>query len=277
MIFAMAAFAIEDVYIKAVASEMPVSQVLVLFGLGGAMVFLSVSILRGESILNVAVLSGPMLLRLVFEVTGRLFFTLAIALSSLSSATVILQATPLFVVAGAAIFFSEKVSFKHWLAIVVGLLGVVVIVQPGAGGFTPMSLLAVVGMLGFAGRDLASRAAPVSLSTSVLGFYGFLAIVLAGVLYRLKDASAFLTVTAEHGFILCGAVFSGVAAYACLMKAMRTGAVAAVTPFRYTRLIFGVACGVLLFNEQLTINVIAGCCLIVMSGLFIITRQSDRQ
>lgn len=276
MVFAMAAFAIEDVYIKAASTVLPVSQVLVLFGLGGAMVFLAAAIMRGESILSRAVISRPMQIRVLFEIAGRLFFVLAIALSSLSSATVILQATPVFVVAGAAIFFGERVGLRRWLAIIVGLIGVIVIVQPGASGFTPVSLLAVAGMLGFAGRDLASRAAPLSLSTAVLGFYGFLAIVVAGALYRLRDTEAFYPVTAEQGMVLGGAVFSGVAAYACLMKAMRTGEVAAVTPFRYTRLIFGVACGVVLFNEQLTLSVMIGCSLIVFSGLFIIVRQDKR-
>ncbi|NBV87544.1 MAG: hypothetical protein EBS01_15035, partial [Verrucomicrobia bacterium] len=48
--------------------------------------------------------------------------------------------------------------------------------------------------------------------------------------------------------IVAGATASGVAAYACLMKAMRTGEVATVTPFRYTRLLFGLSLGVLAFG-----------------------------
>ena len=272
MVFAMAAFAIEDVYIKAAANLLPVSQVLLLFGLGGAIVFLAAAVARGETVFCKAAFSKPMRLRVVFEIVGRLFFILAISFSSLSAATVILQATPIVVVAGAALFFGETVGWRRWIAILVGLAGVVVIVNPAANSFSFLSVLAVVGMLGFAGRDLASRAAPPSLSTAVLGFYGYLAIVAAGAIYRLRDPSVFVTVDTEQGLILVGAVLSGVAAYAGLMKAMRTGEVAAVTPFRYTRLIFGVACGVVLFNEQLTLQILAGCGLIVISGLFLIRR-----
>ena len=71
---------------------------------------------------------------------------------------------------------------------------------------------------------------------------------------------------------LLGAVLSGIAAYSSLMKAMRTGEVSAVTPFRYTRLLFGIAFGVLLFDEQLGISMLIGCGLIVVSGLFILWR-----
>ena len=57
------------------------------------------------------------------------------------------------------------------------------------------------------------------------------------------------------------------------MKAMRTGEVAAVTPFRYTRLIFGVTLGVIYFNETLTSSTLLGSILIVTSGLFILSRS----
>lgn len=71
---------------------------------------------------------------------------------------------------------------------------------------------------------------------------------------------------------LVGAVLAGICAYASLMKAMRTGEVSAVTPFRYSRLLFGIAFGVLLFGETLSPAMIVGSGLIVCSGLFILWR-----
>ncbi len=53
----------------------------------------------------------------MFEVAGRLFYTLAIALTPLSSASAILQATPLVVVMGAALIFGERVGWRRWTAI----------------------------------------------------------------------------------------------------------------------------------------------------------------
>ena len=56
------------------------------------------------------------------------------------------------------------------------------------------------------------------------------------------------------------------------MKAMRTGEVSFVTPFRYARLLFGIAFGMALFGETLTPAMLAGSALIVTSGLFIMWR-----
>lgn len=272
MVAAMAAFAAEDAFIKAAARDLPIGQVLILFGLGGVCVFACLAAVQKERLFTSDVMSRPMRIRAVFEVSGRLFYVMALALTPLSSATVILQATPIIVVAGAAMVFGERVGWRRWCAIAIGLAGVVVIIRPGSDSFSPLSILAVLGMLGFAGRDLASRAAPSSLGTSVLGFYGFLAIVIAGVVYSTWHGAAFVPLKPTAMVFLPGAVLFGALAYTALMKAMRTGDVSAVTPFRYTRLLFGIGLGVVLFGESLDTAMLAGSGLIVLSGLFILWR-----
>ncbi|UTH45989.1 DMT family transporter [Loktanella salsilacus] len=272
MVLAMALFAVEDAFIKTAALTLPIGQVLILFGLGGACVFAALLRLNGMALFVPDVLSRPMRIRAVFEVTGRLFYVLAIAMIPLSAATVILQATPLVVVAGAAIVFGETVGWRRWTAIIVGLIGVIIIIQPGTDSFSALSLLAIIGMFGFAGRDLASRAAPASIGTLRLGLYGFCAVIVAGALYTLWEGAGVIRPTPPAVLSLLGAVGAGVAAYASLMKAMRTGDVSAVTPFRYTRLLFGIGMGVVLFGERLTTATWAGSALIVLSGLFIMWR-----
>ncbi len=265
----MACFAVEDVFVKVASASMPVSHLLIIFGAGGALVFASAILSRGESLFNRQVISRPMLIRAVFEMLGRLFYALAVALAPLSSATAILQTTPILVVAGAAFIFREKVGWRRWSAIVVGMIGVLCIIRPATENFTVFSVFAVLGTLGFAGRDLASRAAPASLGASMLGLYGFLAIFAAGVLFSIWEWTPFAWPEMSVFLLLVGAIFSGVVAYVGLMKAMRTGEVSAVTPFRYCRLLFGIAFGVTLFKEKLDSATLAGCSLIVASGLYI--------
>lgn len=271
----MALFSIEDSLVKLVAQTVSISQILVIFGLGGALVFAGVAKLHGEPLYSPAVVSAAMQVRVLFEITGRLFYVLAISLTALSASTLILQATPLVVVAGAALFFGEKVGVRRWSAIVVGLLGVIIIIGPGTESFSTLSILAVIGMLGFAGRDLASRAAPVSLSTAILGLYGFLSVVVAGLLFALWERKPWVAIDAHVALCLVAAIAMGSAAYACLMKAMRTGEVSAVTPLRYTRLLFGVALGILVFGEPITVTMVLGSSLIVASGLFTLWRGNQ--
>ena len=277
MVLAMAAFALEDAALKAAAGSVPLWQALVLFGLGGALVFATWARARGQALFRPALVSPAMRLRAVFEVVGRLFYTLAIVFTPLSSATVILQATPLVVVASAALFMGEKVGWRRWSAIILGLIGVVIVVQPGADSFSALSLFAVIGVLGFAGRDLASRAAPRSLGAAVLGFWGFMALMLSGLIYAPIEGVGPVTPSAMALLALGAAVVTGIVAYTALMNAMRTGQVAAVTPFRYTRLLFGIGLGVVLFGETLTPAMLAGSAVIVVAGLFLLVRGNRVQ
>ena len=273
MITSMAFFAVEDSLIKFVTSTIPIGQILIMFGLGGALIFLLVAHFKNEKIMLRDMLLLPMYVRALFEIIGRLFYVLAISLIPLSTATVIIQATPIVVVAGAAIIFGEKVGWRRWTAILLGLFGVIVIIQPTAESFSFLSILALIGMIGFAGRDLASRAAPENLSVFILGLHGFIALAFSGLIYTIWDDANFVLIDIDTIGFMVGAVVFGVAAYSCLMKAMRTGDVSAVTPFRYSRLIFGVSLGVFFFYESLNYSTVLGTILIVISGLFILSRN----
>jgi len=269
MIASMAAFAIEDAFLKTVTQQLPVGQVLMMFGAGGLCVFAFLARRAGASIFQAQVLTKNMLFRAVFEFFGRLFYVLAIALTPMSSATAILQSAPLFVVLGARIFLREKVDAKTWIAILAGLFGVMIILRPSAADFSLLSLLALIGTLGFVGRDLFSRTAPSSLTKEVLGFYGFTTMMIAGACYAVWDGKPFVSLQAQQFLMLAAALLAGVFAYTALMTAMRTGSIAAVTPYRYSRLLFGISIGVIVFGEQLDAPMLLGCAIVIGAGLFI--------
>jgi drug/metabolite transporter (DMT)-like permease len=272
MVAAMAGFAVEDMFLKSAAASLPVGQILMIFGAGGMLGFALLAARRGERILHPAILSPAILIRCVFEVAGRLFYTLAIALTPLSSASAILQATPLVVVMGAALIFGERVGWRRWTAIAVGFAGVLIILRPGLDGFTPLSLLAVLGMLGCAGRDLATRAAPPVLSNLQLGVYGFAMMVPTGAALLAFSGGAALPSALTAGQLAAATVI-GVLAYYALTTAMRTGEVSVVTPFRYTRLVFALILGATVFGEQPDAATLLGSAVIVTSGIYTLLRS----
>lgn len=267
MVASMAGFAIEDVFLKAAVKFVPLGEALALYGALGLLAFVALTLWRGEPVFAPAFLSRPILIRSGFEVTGRLFYALAFTLTPLTSATAILQATPLLVVAGAALVFGEKVSLSRWLAILCGFAGVLLILRPGFDGYSALSLLAVVGMIGFAGRDLATRAAPPALSNMQLGVAGFTMLTLVGIGLLVVKGGGHWPTWPIAG-LLSGATVSGVAAYYALTIAMRTGEVGAVTPFRYTRLVFALILGVAVFGERPDALVLLGSAIVVGSGVF---------
>ena len=186
MIASMVAFSVEDVFLKRASAGLPVSMVMIVFGGLGMLVFAGICLVRRHALVPPELRHPSLLFRFWFEVFGRLFFTLSLVLTALSSTVAILQATPLVVVAGTALVFRERVSTGRWLAVFVGLCGVILILRPSASDFSGLSLLAVLGMLGLALRDLATRAAPRHVPNAVLGFYSYGSVVVAGAAYAAR-------------------------------------------------------------------------------------------
>ena len=266
MVLSMAGFAVEDSLLKIAAVSLPPGQVLITFGILGTMTFAALALMAGEAPLTRAMLGRPMILRSLSEVTGRLFYMLAIALTPLSTASAILQATPLVVMVGAAVLFGESIGPRRWLAVALGFGGVLLILRPGTEGFGALSLLAIMAMLGFAGRDLATRAAPVSLSFRQLGVVGFSMLIVAGLIVLPFGGPMAAPDGATWAGLLAAAA-AGVCAYTFLTVAMRTGEVGAVTPFRYTRLIFAMVAGVAIFGETPDRWTIIGSAVIILAGI----------
>ena len=275
MIVAMLGFAIEDSLIRLISLSIPFGQVLFLFGLGGALIFAFFCKVQKQQLFVKEVFSRPMIIRMFFELIGRLFYSLSLVLMPISLVTLVLQATPIFVVAGAALIFRESVGVFRWIAIFSGLLGVILIIKPASDGFSPYVLFAVLGMLGFAGRDLGSRAASPKLSYHHLGFYGFIAVMSAGIIFSVWAKTTYVSCNIQTLTYIILLISIGCFSYFSLMKAMRRGDVSFVTPFRYTRILFGVGAGVLLFDETVTVGLILGSVIIICSGLFLLHPQTQ--
>jgi drug/metabolite transporter (DMT)-like permease len=272
MVASMAGFAVEDAFLKAATREVAVGMALVILGLAGVLVFSAVALRAGAAPLPRSILSRTMAIRSGFEIVGRLFYALAIALTPISTASAILQATPLLVVLGAALIFGERIGWRRWGLILLGFAGVLIILRPGLQGFSALSMLALIAMAGFAGRDLATRAAPLALSNAQLGVTGFIMLTLSGVIILTVTGGASVPSPATLG-LLAGASVFGIMAYAALTQAMRTGAVGVVTPFRYSRLLFAVVLGVGVFGERPDAATLAGSALIVACGIILLTRR----
>lgn len=272
MVLAMAGFALEDMFIKRLSGDLPVGQILMLLGAGGAVIFGLAALSRGHALLSRDLLSWPVMLRNLGELIGTIGFVTAIALTPLASASAILQATPLAVTLGAALFLRERVGWRRWSAIFVGFAGVLMVIRPGLSGFEPASLFAVQAVFGLAMRDLATRAVPHTVTSMQLSSYGFATIVPAGALLLWLSGGA-VSPSAANWRDIAFALLLGVAAYYAIVAAMRVGEVSFVTPFRYTRLIFALVIAVLIFDEQPDALTLVGAAIIIASGLYTLLRE----
>lgn len=270
MTLSMAGFAAEDACLKAATALVPAPEAMMSFGALGALIFALVALTRGESPLPRP--SRGLAIRSGFELGGRLFYSLALAFASLGATSAILQATPLVVVAGAVWVFGERVGWRRWTAIAVGFGGVLLVLRPSAEGIDAAALFALLGMAGFAGRDLATRAAPPRVTNAQLGVLGLGMLFLAGMVVELATRAPLVWPTGEAALAILGATLFGTLAYAALTVAMRTGEVSVVTPFRYTRLVFALILAAIVFGERPDGLMLLGAALIVGSGLFTLAR-----
>ena len=272
MVLSMAGFAIEDMLIKYIALEMPTGQFLMLIGAGGALIFTLMAWRQGQAVLPADFLRPTIIIRNLGEVIGTLGFVTALVLTPLSSASAILQATPLAVTLGAALFLREAVGWRRWSAILIGFCGVVAVIRPGLEGFQPASLFAVLGVIGLATRDVATRATPATISSLVLSAHGFGMLVPAGA-FLLWISGGAVAPSAQGYGLLFAALIIGVSAYYALTLSMRLGDVAVVTPFRYVRLVFALFIGVTVFHEQPDAWTLGGAAIIILSGLYTFFRE----
>ena len=276
MVLAMAAFAVEDAVLKAVSEALPVGQIIATLGLGGGLVFGLLCAWRGEPVASRDLLAGPVMLRNANEMVSTAAYVTALSLIPLSTASAILQGVPLAVTAGAAFLLGERVGWRRWSAVVVGLGGVLLIVRPGMEGFRPASLLAVLALLTLAARDLATRRTPDRVSTVQLSAWGFASLVPTGAALLVLSGQRVAMPDAGTALLLAGAMSAGMVAYWAIASAMRAGEASAVAPFRYARLLFALVIAALFFGERPDAATLLGAAVVIASGLYGFTRERRR-
>ena len=273
MILAMAGFAFEDLFIKMLSAHLPISEVIIILGFTGSIVFLIIALLQRAPIFHKELLNKHVIIRTICELLGAVFFVTAIALTPLSSATAILQITPLLVTIGAVIFFREKVGWRRWTAVFVGFMGVLLIVRPGFEGFMPASIFALLGSLFLAARDLATRAMQVKLASVTIALYAFIAFGISGIL--IIPFNSPMIIPKSNQIIYCiGASTFGVIAYYSLVISSRIGEMSVISPFRYSRIVFAMLLAIIILGERPDSLTLIGATIIVVSGFYTFIRET---
>ena len=275
MVFSMFCFAVEDALIKLLADAIPVGQILSIICLGGLIAFMAWSVFKGDRLWQPAYLDTKVLLRSLCDVSGSIMFVTSLTLIPLITASAVIQATPLVVAMGAAIFLGQSVGWRRWLAILVGFVGVMIIIRPGMEGFTPATLLAVGGMLGLAARDLFTRGLTVQLSGAQLATHTFALIVPAGILLTFLRGQTPVIPDARESLILLGAIIVGMVAYLAIVAATRGGNAGIISSFRYSRMIFALIIGYFVFSEVPDAATLIGAAIIIASGIYTLWRETQ--
>ena len=176
----------------------------------------------------------------------------------------------------AGLILGERIGPHRWLATAVGFAGVLLIIRPSPSGIEANAVFALLGMIGFAGRDVATRTAPAHIRPSQLGVLGFAVVTFAGLVIMAFEPAPGLP-TLPSATMICGTAIAGVIGYTALTAAMRTGEVSVVAPFRYSRLLVALVLAYTVFGERPDTMTLSGAALIVASGIYSLWRDGRKR
>ena len=271
MTLSMAGFAINDGLVKLVGQALPLGQVLLIRGLFATGLILILA-WAFRQMRPLAVLFSPMLMiRTLAEIVATLSFLTALVNMPIANASAIMQAMPLVVTVGAALFFGEQVGWRRISAILAGLFGVFLVVRPGLEGFNSYSLYCLITVLASAVRDLITRKLDKDIPSLFVSLATASFVTLTGGILCLFRPWQPVTLT-QTSLLAAASVFIVIAFFG-IVAAMREGEVGFVSPFRYFMLLFSVVIGLLAFSEIPDLLTIAGSLIVVSSGIYTIYRE----
>jgi drug/metabolite transporter (DMT)-like permease len=226
---------------------------------------------RGRDILTIRSKPRILITRSIMGTLSVLLLFGAFSLLPMANATALIFTSALFTPIFGYFVLGERVGPYRWSAIAVGFAGVLIVAQPGGGGWHPLGVA-----LGLTAAVVNSSLATMlrhlgkSESPDTMTFY-FLAI---GLLV-LTPAMPFVATppTWQEAGLLAGLGISGVAMPLLIATAFKYAPAALVAPFNYTQMIWATLFGFTIFGEVPESNILLGSAIIIGSSLIVILRE----
>tara|TARA_B110000503_G_scaffold38150_2_gene62585 strand:- start:1653 stop:2528 length:876 start_codon:yes stop_codon:yes gene_type:complete len=264
-------FAVQDGISRHLAAEYNVLMIVMIRYWFFAAFVIAIAIRTQGSIRVAAATSQPFLqitrgLLLAAEICVMVF---AFVKLGLIESHAIFASYPLLVAALSGPILGETVGWRRWTAIAIGFVGVLVILQPGVGVFSPYAVIPLTSAILFAIYGLLTRYAArrdkAATSFFWTGVVGAIGMTCVGVW--------FWEPMIGPDWIWMGALcITGVTGHFLLIKTYEVAEASAVQPFAYLQLVFATSIGISVFGEKLETNVAIGACIVVAAGLFTLLR-----
>ena len=266
VVVAMAAFCINDAFIKELSTRVPIGELIAVRGVFAILLLLAVLPWLG---LRVGWPERFSWLRAAGEAAVTFAFLAALARLPIGDTYTLYFAGPLLLTAGAALFLGERVSPRRWGAVVVGFLGVLVVLGVPS-NWQAASLIALAAALLSVARDLVTRWIPPSVGSGTVTLLTGICVTLTGWATALGGGWVAL---GWHDVGLCAVAALGVAAgYTAFVVALRTGELSFAATFRYAGIPMAMLLGLVVWGDVPSPQMLAGAALIMGSGLYMISR-----
>jgi len=271
MLSAVAAFSGMDTLLKLLSEHYPPMQVVALRG-AAAVPFMVVPLLAmGRLRMLKPVRMGMHFLRALLQLFVLVAFVYAVRVLSLADAYAIFLSAPLIVTALSVPLLKEHVGWRRWIAICVGLIGVVTMLKPSASSLVSWgAVAALLSAVGYAFNAIALRVVTRTDSTASVTFW---MISLMTAMALCLAAPHWMPIRGEDWWLLAGiGLFSSIAQH-LLTEAFRVAPPSVVAPFEYTALLWGIGIDRVVWGVFPTSRVYIGGGIVIASGLYLIWRE----
>lgn len=270
---AMAGFGLNDAAVKIAAADIGLYQAIFIRGAMATAILFAFVVWQG-ALFSVPSGRDAKLLsaRALADVLATLCFLTALMNMELANITAILQILPLTVALAAAWVFGEAIGWRRGVAIFIGMIGTLLIVRPGTDGFNTYTLLGLGAVACVTGRDIIARSFSKQVSSGFVALINALAVTAAagGISWLFED---WTPISFREFWILALAAFFIFGGYLFAVSSMRVGETAAVTPFRYTIMLWAILLGWLFWEEVPDGLTLIGTAIVIFAGLFTLWRE----
>jgi drug/metabolite transporter (DMT)-like permease len=271
MLLAVAMFSLMDTAMKLLAAHYPAMQVAALRGLSSLPLVLAWVGWRGAFGSMFKVRWPLHVLRGVLGIAMLFLFAFGLKKLSLAEAYSIFFIAPALITALSVVFLKERVDAARWIAIVVGLVGVVVVLRPtGAGMLTIGGLAVLAAAACYAVSAIAARILGRSDSSEHMVLWLMLMMSAGGSALAAPD---WLPVRPSDLLLLCALAVTGFIGQLAITEAFNKGEASSIAPLEYTALAWGVALDWLLWHTLPDSYTLIGAAIIIGSGVYLVRHE----
>jgi drug/metabolite transporter (DMT)-like permease len=271
MLAATALFTLADASMKLVSATLPTGETVFVRSFSTALILTAAAFVTGAILSLRRALVPIMGWRSAGDVASSLFFQSGLARMPFADIMGVLQLVPLSLTAASALFLGERVGWRRWTAVVIGLVGALLVIKPGSSAFNPWAILAVLSVLCATLRDVATRRLDPTLSPLVILMISQFVVALGGLGCTTFEAWSIPTMY-EFVHLMIASVFS-LAGHLCVIHSLRSGEISTVAPFRYAGMVWAVLLGLLLWNQLPDAYSFAGILILMSAGLYTFFRE----
>lgn len=206
---------------------------------------------------------GLQIIRVILALLELICFYSAVRSMPLADVMTFYLASPVFTAIVSPFLLGETVGLKRWAAIIIGLVGVVIAMKPGASAFSPEALWSIAGSFTYAMMVVASRKMRAIPDLTIV-FQQTVGILIGGALWLFAEGGQLGNLHDLPNLWLLGIV--AMVAHICINRALKYAPAAVVAPVQYTLLLWATIFGYLFFGDVPGVNTLAGAAIIIGAG-----------